>query len=69
MKFKFTALAAIYAAAVLDGERAFPADIPTIIQPQVGQILGLSDASADASGSSQAPAADSSAPESSAAAE
>jgi len=51
MTFKFTALAAIYAAAVLDGNRTID-EVPAVIQPQVKKILGLSDASGEDSGSS-----------------
>ncbi|WP_179394993.1 hypothetical protein [Lacticaseibacillus absianus] len=43
---KFTSLAAIYAAAVLDGERTLDSISP-VIRPQVETILGVS-AGADA---------------------
>lgn len=52
MNTKFSSLAAIYAANVLDGGRTLE-EIPAVIRPTVEQILGLSKGDADANLSAQ----------------
>jgi len=49
---KFSSLAAIYAANVLDGGRTIE-EVPAIIRPQVEKILGLSNGDAGAENSAQ----------------
>ncbi|ARW21893.1 MULTISPECIES: hypothetical protein [Levilactobacillus] len=45
LNFKFSALAAIYAANVLDGGRTID-EVPSYLQPQVKEVLGNSTSTA-----------------------
>lgn len=52
LNYKFSSLAALYAANVLDGGRTID-DVPAVIKSEVEKILGLSSGDADANLSAQ----------------